>query len=304
MEWTRVQVDSVTAQGKATQAAHAHRSVQVKFAGAQRDFWRSFDRPGMRIRLKVKELEQEIGLASMVGEPFEVLIELDSPLGKTLPTLAAGATVECTPAFGAGFPLADFEGHHLYLVGHGAGLGPIRTAVLYALSRRSLYRSLHVLVEAHYLNELPYRSEYPAWQRGGARLYQSMQRPDIGKWRDAEAAYVYEQLANLNIDNERSVVVVSGPDDLLSGVQSILRKRSFPPENLYLSEVPSLARLRASDCERPQELLDKVSTEARWGSGHECDVPDHQPVFERPTQQPEATGVPAYKRNRSSAASH
>ena len=75
---------------------------------------------------------------------FEALVECDGALGKALAKLGEGA-VEVSAPFGDGFPTFDYRRHDLYLAGHGLGLGPVRAAVLHALTERGAFEKLRVL---------------------------------------------------------------------------------------------------------------------------------------------------------------
>jgi NAD(P)H-flavin reductase len=271
-------------------------AFHVTFAGGSKALAASYDRPGMRVAVTVGDLEAEVALASPPGEPFAVLLERATPLGEAMAALQVGASVQVSEALGWGVPLSSHEGLDLYLLGNGAGLGPVRAVALAALAVPGRFKSVHVLTEAHFLNELPYREEYPAWQRAGAIVYQLMQRPDMGKWREAEAAYIYEQLVDIGPDPDNSVVFAAGPDGLLSGTAGVLRRIDFDPSKLYLFELETVAPQRADEAERPADILGKISTEGVYGSGHQCDVPDHGPVIETPSEQPKAAGLPPYKR--------
>ncbi|GIW73440.1 MAG: hypothetical protein KatS3mg102_2982 [Planctomycetota bacterium] len=287
-----VEVVLQSRRGEGTLATHV---VLGGRSAAAEALWASCDRPGMRVRLRAGEVEDEVGLASVPGAPFELLLERASPLGDAVEALEPGAPLLCSPAFGHGMPLGQFEGHDLYLIGHGAGLGPVRGVALAALAERQRWRSVHVMCEAHFLRELPYRSEYPAWQRMGARVYQLFQRPDMGKWRGSEAAYIYEELRDLGPDPERSAVFAAGPPELLAGVAGVMRALEHEPRKLVLFERTTIAPERAREPERPAELLEKISLEGIWGSGHQCDVPDHPPVHSTPAEQPRPLGMPRYK---------
>ena len=38
-------------------------------------------------------------------------------------------------------------------------------------------QSLNLLSEARFTDEIPFRDEFPAWQRAGVRVYQVLERP-------------------------------------------------------------------------------------------------------------------------------
>ncbi|RME72039.1 MAG: hypothetical protein D6776_09445, partial [Planctomycetota bacterium] len=66
---------------------------------------------------------------------------------------------------------------------------------------------------------------------------------------------------------------------------------------VYTFELPTVAPEHGTIVgARPPELLEKLSLEGRYGSGHQNDVPDHGPVYHTPSEQPRPIGLPPYKR--------
>jgi NAD(P)H-flavin reductase len=266
----------------------------------------TYKRPGMSVRLKLPGAgASAVPLASRPGERcFEALVEADSPLGQALAKLAPGAGVEVSAASGAGFPLSSFRRHDLYLCGFGAASGPVRAALLHALADRSAFDKLRVILEGRFLDDIPFREEIPGWQRADARIYQVLARPDMGKWKRGEGAYLHDELANLEPDPAKSVIFAAGPADMLRGVQGVARRLRVPPEKVYLVEHMTGEHERALEVERPKALLDKITPEGVHGSGHQQDAADHSPSFRTPLEQPKPIGLAPYKRGAKAGGHH
>jgi NAD(P)H-flavin reductase len=270
----------------------------VRLGGDAQAFHEGYKLPGMRATLHAGTASGAVPIASQPGRPeIEVLVERKTALGDALARLPAGAEVELSGPAGTGFPAFDFRGDDLYVLGHGSGIGAMRAVLLHALVERGAFLRVCALVQSHYMDEIPFRDEFPAWQRGGARLYQSISRPDVGKWKRGEQAYVHDLLADLRPDPARSVVFAAGSPDMLQGVQGVLRAIELPPERLYLFELEAAERERAIEPERPRLLLDKVTKEGIYGSGHQKDAPDHSPSYATPHEQPVGAGLAPYQRH-------
>jgi len=254
--------------------------------------------PGMSIRVKLPGAGTElVPLASRPGErSFEVLVAKDSPLGKVALALKPGADIEISAPVGMGFPLFDFRRHDVYLCGFGIGMGPVRAALLAAIQERGAFNRLRVLCEGRYLEEIPFREEFPAWQRADARVYQILARPDMGKWKKGEGAYLHDNLRQLEPDAAKSVIFACGPSDMLQGVQGVAREARVPPEKLFIVEHMADVTERAKGVDRPKNLLDKITPEGIYGSGHQKDAPDHSPGYRTPLEQPKGAGLAPYQR--------
>ncbi len=291
--------ETVKVAGVATETPKA---VRVRLEGGPVSLYEAYRLPGMSIDVKAGGAAGRVALASQPArKAFEVLLDAEGALAKAL---APGAAVEVSPPEGAGFPVFDFRRHDVYLVGHGTGLAAGRAAALHALTERGAFDRLCVLAEARFLDEIPFREEFPAWQRAGVRVYQVLARPDMAKWKKGEGAYVFDLLRELEPDPKKSVVFASGGEVLLRGVQGVCRAAGIPPQKVFLHELMTSERARAMEPERPPALLAKIAAEGVFGSGHQPDAPDHAPVFRTPREQPAGAGPAPYQKTKDAHAGH
>jgi NAD(P)H-flavin reductase len=276
-------------------------ALLLRLEGGPPGLYDEYTLPGATMVLRVPGRADSTGPAWLASPPgrrtFEALVEMATPLGKALAGLARGAELEATPPRGRGVPIFDYRRHDLYLLGHGVGLAPVRAIVLHALTERGAFDHVRVLAEARFLDEIPFRDDFPAWQRVGVRVYQTLARQDVGKWKRTEQAYVHDLLFDLRPDPARSVVFACGPADMVQGVQGVLRRLHFPPQKLWILEHEPLARERAREPERPADLFARIAKEGIWGSGHQKDAPDHSPGHVTPREQPKGEGLAPYQRH-------
>lgn len=265
----------------------------------------AYKQPGMHVVLKVGDAEAGIGLASRPGdELFEMLVEADTPLGKALADASPGQSVKVSEPMGSGVPLFEHRDQAVYFVARGAGMGPLRAAVLHAITESGAFASLRVFCEGTYPKEIPYHAELPAWQRAGVTVFQTLSRPDVAKWKSQgtlpvpEPAYVYDFLRTQTFNVAEGVVFVAGPDDMVQGVAATLRDLELPPDMLYVFELDATRKQHRARAERPEKDLAKISHEGFWGSGHHDDAPDHPPVLVQTGEHAKPSGVPRYKKEK------
>lgn len=261
---------------------------------------------GQRVHVEIGEAFGLCGLASRPGRaPLSILVECSSLLGVALAAAKPGADIHVGKPCGAALPLGDHAGASLYVIARGPGLGPARAAILDAIARPDAFANVTLVTEGVYPHEVAYRDEFPAWQRAGVTIAQTLSRPDVAKWRNlrsfpasAEAAYAYDFLVTQEPNAGDGLYFVAGPDDLVCGVSHALRGLELAPDRLFVFALGSERAPRNPAPERPADRLAKVSTEGVWGSGHQDDIPDHSPVSCRPEggRQPRSSGVPRYKR--------
>lgn len=259
--------------------------------------------PGLCVTIGYGDLVEAVGAASRPATgTLEVLLSKTSDLGQALARAGTGAAVTVTDITGEPIPLFDRRGCDIYAIGHGAGMGPVRAIILEAIRERGAFGEVVAFCEDTYPTEIPYHEEMAAWQRAGVRVCQTLSRPDVGKWMnpgnraDAEGAYVYDFLGDQIVEPEDALVFVAGPHDVVAGVTAALRALDIAPDQVYVFPLPSARTARRPEPERSPEHLAKITPEARWGSGHQDDAPDHPPVLSTPTAQPSGGETPRYKR--------
>jgi NAD(P)H-flavin reductase len=278
----------------------------IRLGGVSDEHITAYSRPGMTVQIDASGgVQDTLPLCSRPGHrPFEVLCERNTPLAERLTALPEGASVEVGLPRGGHFSLEGLEGQHLYLIGRGIGMAAVRAALLEAVARRGTFRSIRVFCEGLYPHEIPFREEIPAWQRAGVVVYQTLSRPDVGKWKnlgttdaDGESAYVYDFLKDTDPDPKRSTFFAAGPDDMVRGVVNTLRQLGAPPDRVHTFEHQARRCSHRAEPPRPANLLEKIATEGVWGSGHQDDAPDHGPVYRTPRRTPVAQGTPRYKQD-------
>jgi NAD(P)H-flavin reductase len=273
-------------------------ALHARVEGLPAALEKAYRSPGAVLFLRAGGAEPgPVWLSSPPGRPyFEFLVEKATPWGGAIAGLGRGAEVEVSPPAGRGVPVFDFRRHDVYLLGHGAGLGPIRAIVLHMLTERGAFDRVRVIAEARFLDEIPYRDDFPAWQRAGVRIYQTIARPDVGKWKRTEQAYAHDLFRDLAPEAARAVAIACGPVDFLQGVQGALRALRLSCERVFFLEHEPTVRERPREPERPEGLLAKISKEGVFGSGHQKDVPDHAPGHATPREQPKSEGLAPYQR--------
>ncbi len=259
-------------------------AVHVRLEGGPPSLYDAYPLPGMTVAIALGGGDGRVVRVPLASQPerrfFEVLVPVESPEGKVL--AVEGAEVEVGPPGGEGFPVFDYRRTDVYLVAYGTGIGPMRAAIAHILTERGAFDRVRLLYEARFLNDFAYREELPSWQRGQVQVYQVIARPDVGKWRRGEQAYVDDLLQDLAPDPARTVAFACGPEDFLMGVKGALRTACLAPDRVYVHEhVPSPGEIeRARPAPRKPEDLARISTEGWTGSGpiRKKDLPDHPPI--------------------------
>jgi len=176
---------------------------------------------------------------SMSGDPArsEVIVHTIRAVGavtEALCRLEAGSFLGLRGPFGAPWPLAAAQGSDLVIVAGGVGLAPLRPAVYHALARRSDYRRVFLLVGARTPQDLLFRDELEAWQRANDITVLVTVDQASADWK-GRVGVVTALLGDVELDPERSIACVCGPEVMMRFCVRELGRRGVDDERIYLS---------------------------------------------------------------------
>jgi NAD(P)H-flavin reductase len=156
--------------------------------------------------------------------------------GATRALVAAqpGQSLGVRGAFGHGWEVADGMGGDVVLVAGGIGLAPLRPALLAVLARREDYRRVILLYGARRPEELLYEPELEKW-RGRLDLEVAVTVDNAEpSWR-GQVGLVTQLIPRAQLDPERTLALVCGPDLMMRYVAGSLRDVGVPADRVRLS---------------------------------------------------------------------
>jgi len=146
-----------------------------------------------------------------------------------------GQKVGVRGPFGNGYPLDDFAGKDVYIVGGGVGLAPIRSLFLSLLDRIKDFNSVVCRFGAKTPKDFIYKdSLFGPWQNlDGVDMKLTADEAD-GNW-EYNVGLVTTILSKDDVDIKNAVVVVCGPPIMMKFVTFELVEFGFPDTAIYLS---------------------------------------------------------------------
>jgi len=148
--------------------------------------------------------------------------------------LSPGATLGLRGPYGNAYPLDEFAGRDILILGGGVGLAPLRSLLLALLEERSRYGRLILCYGARTPSNLVYGERLKQWAAGdGLEVHLTVDEAD-GEW-NGKVGVVTTLLDELSVEAPRTISAVCGPPIMMKfGVMALLTK-GFTPENIYLS---------------------------------------------------------------------
>jgi len=148
--------------------------------------------------------------------------------------LKPGATVGLRGPYGKGYPLDEFAGKDILILGGGVGLAPLRS-LLYALyAEPDRFTRIVLCYGARTPDDIIYKSHIEQWRRmSQVEVHQSVDRPAEG-W-EYTVGVVTVLLDKVRIDPKASVAVVCGPPVMMKFGTLKLLELGFAENRIYLS---------------------------------------------------------------------
>jgi len=137
--------------------------------------------------------------------------------------------------YGNGYPIDDFAGKEVYIVGGGVGLAPIRSLFLTLVDRIKDFKSVTCRFGARTPDDFIYKKAlFGPWQQiGGVNIKLTVDKAN-GQW-SGNVGVVTTILDRSDVDIANAVAVVCGPPIMMKFVTLKLLEFGFPPKNIYLS---------------------------------------------------------------------
>jgi NAD(P)H-flavin reductase len=138
--------------------------------------------------------------------------------------------------YGSWYPLEEFAGKDLLILGGGCGLAPLRSLFLTLLDEIDRYKSITFFAGAKSPKECIYKDSFPQWRKHPkVKLVRAVDSVPAGESWDEEVGLVSVLLKKLDVDPATTPAVVCGPPAMMKFGTRDLLKLGFPEDRIYLS---------------------------------------------------------------------
>ncbi|QKW37003.1 FAD/NAD(P)-binding protein [Actinomadura sp. NAK00032] len=144
-----------------------------------------------------------------------------------------GRVVGLRGPFGTGWGLDEARGCDLVLAAGGIGLAPLRPVVLRALSDRSAFGRISVLIGARTPDDLLFTSELDTWRAKGAQVEVTVDRPTPG-WA-GHVGLITALAGSVEVDPARAAAFICGPEVMMRLTAEALIGLGMCPADIRLS---------------------------------------------------------------------
>jgi len=170
-----------------------------------------------------------------VTDKMEITIMKAGRVTALLHDCEKGQKVGIRGPYGRGYPVDDYVGKDVYIVGGGVGLAPIRSLFLTLVDRIGDFKSVVCRFGARTPADFIYKNTlFDSWQKiDGVNIKLTVDQAD-GQW-NGNVGVVTTILSPDDVDIRNSVAVVCGPPIMMKFATLKLLEFGYGPEQIYLS---------------------------------------------------------------------
>lgn len=169
-----------------------------------------------------------------VKEQMDVTIMGVGTVTSKLRQMKNGDTVGLRGPYGKGYPLDDFKGKEIFIVGGGVGLAPLRS-LLYALfDRIDDFEKIYLRYGARTPGDILYKNLLPEWEKKD-QVDVVLTVDTGGDGWDGNVGVVTTILEEIPVHLNNSVAIVCGPPIMMKFTTFKLLEQGFAHKDIYLS---------------------------------------------------------------------
>jgi len=164
---------------------------------------------------------------------LEVTVMEAGYITSRLHQLKKGAKLGIRGPLGEGYPLDEYEGKDVVILGGGVGLAPLRSLLLKLIAEKQKYKSITLLYGSKTPQDIIYKSEFKSWAKAGVKILRSVDKKD-GAWKET-VGVVTVLLDKVKINKKNTVGIVCGPPIMMKFGTLKCLEVWIPEKAIYLS---------------------------------------------------------------------
>jgi len=194
------------------------------------------------------EGEAPFGIVSLRKNGLEFAVRRIGTVTRALQELEPGDTLGVRGPFGNYFPLEDYVGKTIIIIGGGIGMAPLRPVINSVLGRRNDYKDLLIINGARTPQDLVFQPEFSKWMEApGTKLELTVDRGD-DDWK-GRVALVPDVVKELAPAPDNAIAIICGPPIMIRFTLARLRDLGFK-DNQIVTTLEAKMKCGLGKCAR------------------------------------------------------
>jgi len=170
-----------------------------------------------------------------IEDSMEITIMDVGRVTSRLHQMKKGALLGVRGPYGNGYPLEDFKGKEILIVGGGVGLAPLRSLILALSNEIDKYKKVVIKYGARSPKDIVYKNEINQWARNkNAEVELTVDAGD-STWKGNVGLITTLLKKDMGINIKESIAIVCGPPIMMKFTTFKLVELGCKDENLHLS---------------------------------------------------------------------
>lgn len=189
--------------------------------------------PGQFVELSVLGVgECPISISSYSKEHLDLTIRRVGTVTGKLFDLGKTGRVGIRGPYGNGYPMKDFQGKNLILVGGGTGFAPLRGVIKYLEAHKEKYSNIHIFAGFRTPEDILFKKEIETWKKK-FHFNLTVDKKTKG-WR-GKVGVITEPIKKASLQPDNSEVLICGPPIMIKFVKEALFEKGFQKNQIWLS---------------------------------------------------------------------
>jgi len=193
--------------------------------------------PGQFVQLSIPGIgECPISISSHSDKFLDLHIRIVGNMTKAMSKLKAGDTLFVRGPYGNGYPMEQFKGKDMVLVGGGCGVAPLRSIIKYVLAHRKDFGKVYLFFGFRSPGEMIFKEEIEQWkQEKDFYVYITVDANPKNEKFDGKVCFVTNCIKDVALEPKNKVVMLCGPPIMMNLAIGFLKEKGFTESQTYIS---------------------------------------------------------------------
>jgi NAD(P)H-flavin reductase len=191
--------------------------------------------PGQFVEATIQGIGESTFAISRLNQDqksFEISVKKIGHLTKMLHRMSEGEIIGIRGPYGRSFPIEEWKGKNIFLIGGGIGLAPLRPIIDYLMNNRKDFGHIDIIFGARTPEDILYKTDLENWQNAeDTTVVKTIDIPAEG-W-TGTVGFVPSVVKDMGLKPDNRIAITCGPPIMIKYTIEALKEQKWLPENIY-----------------------------------------------------------------------